>query len=61
VERLHRKLHVTHQVALVLRVIVEFLKLAGASGSRVPSICARCTAGRGPLQRKPSVRAPRYS
>ena len=41
VERLHRKLHVTHQVALVLRVMVEFLKLAGAPGSGVPPFCAR--------------------
>jgi DNA-binding NarL/FixJ family response regulator len=45
VERLHRKLHVTHQVALVLRVIVEFLSLAGAPGSGVPPFCARRTAG----------------
>jgi DNA-binding NarL/FixJ family response regulator len=45
VERLHRKLGVTHQVALVLRVMVEFLKLAGTPGSGVPPICARRTAG----------------
>jgi DNA-binding NarL/FixJ family response regulator len=51
VERLHRKLRVTHQVALVLRVVVEFLKLAGAPGSGVPPICARRTAGRCPLRR----------
>ena len=54
-ERLHRKLHVTHRVALVLRVMVEFLQLAGAPGSGVPPICARRTAGRCPLQRKRSV------
>ena len=41
VERLHRKLRVGHQVALVLRVLEEFLKLAGASGSGVQPICAR--------------------
>lgn len=51
VERLHRKLQVTHQVALVLKVVVEFLKLAGAPGSGVPPICARRTAGRCPLHR----------
>ncbi len=44
VERLHRKLHVTHQVALVMRVVAEFLKLAGQPGSGVPPFCARCTA-----------------
>jgi DNA-binding NarL/FixJ family response regulator len=43
-ERLHRKLHVTHQVALVLRVMAEFLKLAGVPGSGVPPICARRSA-----------------
>ena len=51
VERLHRKLHVTHQVALALRVVTEFLKLAGAPGSAVPPICARRAAGRCPLRR----------
>jgi DNA-binding CsgD family transcriptional regulator len=61
VERLHRKLHVTHQVALVLRVMVEFLKLAGADGSGVPSICARRAAGCCPLQRKRRVRASLHS
>ena len=61
VERLHRKLQVTHQVALALRVVVEFLKLAGARGSGLPSICARRTAGHCPLQRKRQVRASRYS
>jgi DNA-binding NarL/FixJ family response regulator len=45
VERLHRKLRVGHQVALVLRVLEEFLKLAGASGSGVQPICARRTSG----------------
>jgi len=55
VERLHRKLQVTHQVALALRVVTEFLKLAGAPGSAVPPICARRTAGRCPLQRQRSV------
>jgi DNA-binding NarL/FixJ family response regulator len=50
VERLHRKLHVTHQVALVLRVMVEFMKLAGAPGSSVPPICARRSNRRCPLQ-----------
>ena len=51
VERLHRKLHVTHQVALVLRLVVEFLKLAGVPGSGVPPICARRIAGRCPVRR----------
>jgi DNA-binding NarL/FixJ family response regulator len=51
VERLHRKLRVTHQVALVLRLVVEFLKLAGAPGSGVPPICARRAAGRCPVRR----------
>jgi DNA-binding NarL/FixJ family response regulator len=51
VERLHHKLRVTHQVALVLRLVVEFLKLAGAPGSGVPPICARRRAGRCPLRR----------
>jgi DNA-binding NarL/FixJ family response regulator len=51
VERLHRKLRVTHQVALVLLVVVEFLKLAGVPGSGVPPICARRTAGRCPWRR----------
>ena len=60
-ERLHHKLHVTHQVALVLRVMVEFMKLAGAPGSRVPPMCARRTAGRCPLQRKRPVREARHS
>jgi ATP/maltotriose-dependent transcriptional regulator MalT len=60
-ERLHRKLHVTHRVALVLQVVAEFLKLAGAPGSGVPSICARRTAGCCPLQRKRPVRASRHS
>ncbi len=50
-ERLHRKLHATHKVALVLRVMVEFLNLAGVPGSGVPPICARRTSGRCPLQR----------
>jgi DNA-binding NarL/FixJ family response regulator len=49
VERLHRKLQVTHQVALVLLVVVEFLKLAGVPGSGVPPFCARRTAKRCPL------------
>jgi DNA-binding CsgD family transcriptional regulator len=61
VGRLHHKLHVTHQVALVLRAMVEFLNLAGAPGSGVPSICARLTAGHCPLQRKRSVRGSRHS
>jgi DNA-binding CsgD family transcriptional regulator len=61
VERLHRKLHVTHQVALVLRLVVEFFKLAGAPGSGVPPICARRTAGRCPLQRKRPVGEVRHS
>jgi DNA-binding CsgD family transcriptional regulator len=39
VERLHQKLHVTHRVALALRVIQEFLKLAGVPGSGVPPFC----------------------
>jgi DNA-binding NarL/FixJ family response regulator len=43
VERLHRKLGVSHQVALVLRVMVEFLNLAGIPGSGVPPMCARRT------------------
>ena len=51
VQRLHRKLRVRHQVALVLRLVVEFLKLAGAPGSGVPPVCARRTAGRCPLRR----------
>ena len=60
-ERLHRKLHVSHQVALVLRVMAEFLNLAGAPGSGVPSICARRTARQCPFARqaphsKPSKR-----
>ncbi len=50
-ERLHHKLCVTHQVALVLRVIVEFLKLAGAPGSGVPPFCAGRTTGHCPLRR----------
>ncbi len=45
-ERLHRKLHVTHQVGLVLRVMAEFLRLAGVAGSGVPPICVRRTARR---------------
>jgi DNA-binding NarL/FixJ family response regulator len=61
VERLHRKLRVTHQVALALRVMVEFLKLAGAPGSGIPSICARRTAGRCPLRRKRPARKSRHS
>jgi DNA-binding CsgD family transcriptional regulator len=44
-ERLHRKLHVTHQVELVLRLTVEFLKLAGVPGSGVPPICAQRSPG----------------
>jgi DNA-binding CsgD family transcriptional regulator len=59
VERLHHKLGVTHQVALVLRLVVEFLKLAGAPGSGVPPMCARRNAGRCPLRRKRRVRKPR--
>jgi DNA-binding CsgD family transcriptional regulator len=55
VERLHRKLGVSHQVALVLRVIVEFLKLAGTPGSGVPPICTRRRAeGCGLRRRKPA-------
>lgn len=50
-ERLHRKLNVTHQVALVLRVMVEFLNLAGAPGSGVPPFCAARSTGRCPLRR----------
>jgi len=61
VERLHHKLGVTHQVVLALRVVAEFLKLAGAPGSGVPAICARRTAGRCPLQRKRTVRGSRPS
>ncbi len=49
-ERLHRKLHVTHQVALVLRVVAEFLKLAGAPGTGVPPICAQRSVKRCPLR-----------
>ena len=49
VERLHRKLHVTHQVALALRVMAEFLKLAGVPGNGVPPICAHRNARRCPL------------
>jgi DNA-binding NarL/FixJ family response regulator len=45
VERLHRKLGVTHQVTLVLRVMAEFLNLAGAPASGVAPICARHAAG----------------
>jgi DNA-binding NarL/FixJ family response regulator len=51
VERLHRKLHVTHAVVLVLRVMTEFLRLAGAPGSAVPPICGRRAAGRCPWRR----------
>jgi DNA-binding NarL/FixJ family response regulator len=51
VERLHRKLRVSHQVALVLLVVVEFLKLAGVPGSGVPPICASRATGRCPLRR----------
>jgi DNA-binding CsgD family transcriptional regulator len=51
VARLHRKLRVTHRVALVLRVLVEFLKLAAVPGSGVLPICARRTAGRCPCHR----------
>jgi DNA-binding CsgD family transcriptional regulator len=61
VERLHSKLQVTHQVALVLRLVVEFFKLAGAPGSGMPPICARRTAGRCPLQGKRPVREARHS
>lgn len=50
-ERLHHKLRVTHQVALVLRLVVEFLKLAGVPGTGVPPICARRRAGRCPVGR----------
>lgn len=50
VERLHRKLGVTHQVAMVLRLVVEFLKLAGVPGSGVPPICARRADRRCPLK-----------
>jgi DNA-binding CsgD family transcriptional regulator len=50
VERLHRKLGVSHRVALVLRVMVEFLKLAGAPASGVAPICARRAAGRCPVR-----------
>jgi len=53
VERLHRKLGVTHQVTLVLRVLVEFLNLAGAPGSGVPPICARRTARQCPFDHHP--------
>src|SRR3974390_2394773 len=41
VERLHRMLRVDHRVALVLRVVNEFLRLPGAPRSAVPPICAR--------------------
>jgi DNA-binding NarL/FixJ family response regulator len=51
VERLHTKLHVTHQVALTLRVMHEFLELAGVPGSGVPPICARRTTQRCALPR----------
>jgi DNA-binding CsgD family transcriptional regulator len=55
VERLHRKLHVNHQVALVLRVMGEFLELAGAPGSWVPPICAQRAGGHCPLRIRQSA------
>jgi len=61
VERLHRKLGVTHQVALALRVVNEFLKLAGVPGSGVPPICARRSAGGCALNRKQRARRGRHS
>jgi len=50
VERLHRKLAVTDRVALVVRVVEEFLKLTTLPGSVMTPICALRVAGRCPLQ-----------
>ena len=55
-ERLHCKLRVTHQVALVLRVVAEFLKLAGTPGSGIPPICAGQIGKRCPLYANRHVR-----
>ncbi len=45
-ERLHHKLEAGHQVALVLRVLAEFLRLAGARRRGVHPICLRRAGGR---------------
>ena len=48
-ERLHRKLGVTDRVALVLRVMAEFVALTLSPGTVLPSICANRAAGHCPL------------
>jgi len=45
VERLHQKLGVVDRVALVLRVVNEFLNLTRTPGSLMPPICATRAAG----------------
>jgi DNA-binding NarL/FixJ family response regulator len=49
-ERLHRKLAVHDRAQLVVRVMREFLVLAGAPDSPLPSICGNRAAGRCPLR-----------
>jgi DNA-binding CsgD family transcriptional regulator len=46
VDRLHQKLGVPDRVALVLRVVNEFLKLTTTPGSLMPPICATRASGR---------------
>jgi DNA-binding CsgD family transcriptional regulator len=48
-ERLYRKLGVRGRVALVVRVLDEFLRLTASSGSALPPICPHHTTRRCPL------------
>jgi len=51
-ERLYRKLGVTGRVKLALRVMDEYVALTLASGTILPPLCAKFTAGRCPLRGK---------
>ena len=49
IERLHHKLKVADRLQLVLRIMVEFLRLTISPQGNLPPICANRTAGRCPL------------
>jgi DNA-binding NarL/FixJ family response regulator len=51
VERLHRKLGITHRAQLIVRVMQEFLALTASPDNGLPAICANRAAGRCPLER----------
>jgi DNA-binding NarL/FixJ family response regulator len=50
IERLHRKLEVSDRLQLVLRIMLEFLKLTISPQGNLPPICSNAAAGCCPLQ-----------